>query len=243
MIRAVLFDLGETLVTSLKNEEIHQTILREKGIEKTLDEIGNAMQTAAGPFSDVRKKDKLMRTDLDRFYTEWDSEVYKALGLKNHKALGKYAHRRWFELAGLRLYDDVMPVLNRLSAMGLRLGIVTNGYYEEAREVMERVNRTYIKGELKMLGLGEGTFSVIVGRDTTGAEKPDPRPFLHAAGTLGLRPGEVMHVGDRHDKDYIGARAAGMVPVLLLRGKKLPAGVPDDITKIQTLDELVGMVK
>lgn len=243
MIRAVLFDIGETLVTSLESEEIHQIILREKSIEKTLEEIGDAMQRAAGPFSDSRKKNKLMSIDLDLFYTEWDSEVYKALGLKNHRVLGKYAHKRWFDLAGLRLYDDVMPVLNRLSAMGLRLGIITNGYFEEAKDVMERVNRTYIKGELRMLGLDKGTFSVVVGRDTTGAEKPDPRPFLHAAGTLGLRPDEVMHVGDRYDKDYIGAQGAGMVPVLLLRGRKPPADAPDDITKIHTLDELIGLIR
>jgi HAD superfamily hydrolase (TIGR01549 family) len=243
LIRAVLFDIGETLVTSLENEEIHQIILREKGIEKSLEEIGDAMQSAAGPFSDIRKKDKLMGTDLDLFYTEWDSEVYKALGLKSHNTLGKYAHKRWFELAELRMFDDVIPVLNRLSAMGLRLGIITNGYYQEAREVMERVNRTYIKGEMKRLGLNESMFAVIVGRDTVGAEKPDPRPFLHAAGSLGLRPDEIMHVGDRYDKDYIGAQGVGMVPVLILRGRKLPAGVPDHVTKIQTLDELVNLIQ
>ena len=243
MIRGVLFDMGETLVTSLEKGDIHQIILKEKKIEKTAEEVAAAIVRAETSFGVRHSKTKLMALDLKSFYEELNSEVFKELDLKNHKALGKYAHKRWFDIAGLRMYDDVMPVLRRLSASGIRLGLVTNGYYEEARDVMERVYRTYVKGRLKAVGLPESMFSVIVGRDTVGAEKPDPRPFLHAAGALGLKPDEIIFVGDRYDKDYVGSQAVGMKPVLILRGRKLPAGVPQDITKIQTLDELVDLIR
>jgi len=242
LIRAVLFDLGETLVTCLENVKIHQVILKEKKVEKTAEEVAAAIIKVEATFGARHSKTKLMALDLDTFYEELNSEVYKELGLKNHRALGKYAHKRWFDIAGLRMYDDVMPVLNRLSASGIKLGLVTNGYCEEARDLMSRVWHTHIKSQKSMLDRPGSIFSTIVGRDTVGAMKPDPRPFLHAAGSLGLKPNEIMFVGDRYDKDYIGSQAVGMVPVLILRGRELPAGVPRDITKIRTMDELVNLV-
>jgi putative hydrolase of the HAD superfamily len=232
MIRGVLFDIGNTLLTSLENDEINQMILKEKGIKKTKKQIQTAIKKAAKAFEKRHSGRKLLAMELDEFYIEWDAEVYKALGLKDAKKLGRYAHERWFDVAELRAYDDSLPVLNRLSAMGLRLGAVTNGYYEEAREVLGRVD------------IPLDLFSVIVGRDTTMAIKPDPKPFIHAAGSLGLTPDEMLYVGDRFDKDYEGARGAGMRPLLLLRGSKsLPPETTEEVTTIKTLDEVLGFIR
>ncbi|MDD4307736.1 MAG: HAD family hydrolase [Thermoplasmata archaeon] len=233
MIRAALFDIGDTLITSRDTEETFRTILLEKGIDISPEEIGRAHAAATEKFIGERKD---MRPpgarDFNEVYAAWNEAVIRELGIKK-KGLGKYINQRWFEVVGLQAYDDAAPVLNRLSAMGLRLGIVTNGYREEVDEILSIIGDP----------LKTGMFSVIVGRDTAGASKPDPRPFLHAAGTLGLRPDEVIFVGDRYDKDYIGAQAVGMKPVLILRGRKLPPGVPEDITTIQTLDELTDLVR
>ncbi len=233
MIRAVLFDLGDTLITARDTEETFQIILREKGVDVSLEDIRKAHAAATETFvkehKDMRPPDA---RDFNEIYAKWNDAVVRELGLKK-KGLGKYINQRWFQVVGLQAYDDSAPVLGRLSAMGLRIGIVTNGYREEIDEIF-----SIIGGPMK-----SRMFDVIVGRDTAGASKPDPRPFLHAAGTLGLRPDEVMHVGDRYDKDYIGAQGAGMVPVLILRGRKVPAGVPDDVTTIQTLDELVNLIR
>ncbi|MFO7619241.1 MAG: HAD family hydrolase [Thermoplasmata archaeon] len=232
MIRGVLFDLGDTLITSRNVIETFQAILREKGIEKSLKEIEKARSKASAEFigkhKDMGPSDS---RDFNEIYALWNEEVLKELKLKR-KGLGKYINKRWFDVVGLKPYEDSATVLNRLSVMGLRIGIVTNGFRKEVDAIFDIMG-----GPLKA-----SMFAVIVGRDTAGASKPDPRPFLHAAGTLGLRPDEVMFVGDRYDKDYIGSQAAGMKPVLILRGRKLPAGVPEDVIKIQTLDELVDLI-
>ncbi|MBA3044679.1 MAG: HAD family hydrolase [Candidatus Thermoplasmatota archaeon] len=233
MIRAVLFDIGDTLITSLDSEEAFQLILREKGFEIDLEKIRDAHKKASTEFiskhKDMRPPDA---RDFNEVYTAWNDYVVKELGLKK-KGLGKYINKRWFDVVGLRAYDDSAVVVNRLSVMGLRVGIVTNGYRKEVDEIFERMG-----GPLKI-----SMFDVIVGRDTAGASKPDPRPFLHAAGMLGLKPDEIIFVGDRYDKDYIGSQGVGMTPVLLLRGRKLPAGVPEDVTTIQTLDELMNIIQ
>lgn len=233
MIRAVLFDLGDTLITSRGTLETFKAILHEKGVEVSLDDLAVAYERATAKFVSQRKDRRPPGArDFNEVYSEWNAAIVKELGLKK-RGLGNYINERWFQVVGLQAYEDTVPVLGRLSAMGLRLGIVTNGYREEVDEILGIVG-----GSLK-----PSMFGVIVGRDTAEASKPDPRPFLHAAGALGLRPDEVMFVGDRYDKDYVGSQGAGMVPVLLLRGRRPPAEAPDNITKIQTLDELVGLIR
>ena len=232
MIRAVLFDVGETLITSMEMIDTFQAILKEKDIEIDLEEIREAHEKASKEFlgqkRDIRPTGK---GDFNKVYASWNDEVVKELGLKE-KNLGKYISKRWFDVVGLKAYDDAVVVLNRLSAMGLRIGIVTNGYQEELETVLEKIN-----GPLKT-----NMFDVIVGRDTVGAAKPDPRPFLHAAGSLGLKPDEIVYVGDSFHNDYEGSQGVGMKPVLILRGRKPPAYAPDDITTIQTLDEIMNLL-
>ena len=233
MIRAVLFDVGETLITSMEMVDTFQAILKEKDIEIDLEKIREAHDNASKEF--LGKKRDIRPTgrgDFNKVYASWNDEVVKELGLKN-KGLGKYISKRWFDVVGLKAYDDSVVVLNRLSAMGLRIGIVTNGYQEELETVLKKIN-----GPLKT-----SMFDVIVGRDTAGAAKPDPRPFLHAAGSLGLKPEEVLFVGDSFYNDYEGSQGVGMTPVLILRGRKPPAYAPDDITTIESLDELMNLVQ
>jgi putative hydrolase of the HAD superfamily len=236
MIRAVMFDIGDTLITSLDTEKMFQLILKEKGIKKELAEIKKAHKKATAEFlkkhGDMRPPDA---KDFNKIYASWNDLIMKELGLKQ-KGLGAYVNKRWFDVAGLKVFDDSAPVLRRLTGMGLRLGLVTNGYREEINDILAILNKK------KNSGLEKEMFSVIVGRDTAGAAKPDPRPFIHAAGSLGLKPDEVLFVGDRYDKDYVGAQGAGMVPVLLLRGKPVPAGTPKNINTAETLDEIIKFI-
>jgi phosphoglycolate phosphatase len=57
-------------------------------------------------------------------------------------------------------------------------------------------------------GLAE-TVSTVVGRDTTGAYKPDPQPLEHAIDTLGLTPENALFVGDS-ERDAVTAKRAGV---------------------------------
>ena len=227
MIRAVLFDLGETLVSHNPSEEVHQKILVERGFKKKSKDIKKAMDKAEAEFF---KNKKTESWDIDKYYIEYDTIVLKHLGIKDKK-LPEHIHKVWFDNVEMRLFDDTLPVLNRISAMGVRIGIISNGFMEEVNYFMEKVK------------LDKSMFSVIVSRETAGAGKPDPRPFLHGAGSFGLRPDEVLFVGNDFNKDYEGSQGAGMKPVLILRGGKPPAEAPDDITTIQTLDELMNLIQ
>lgn len=53
-------------------------------------------------------------------------------------------------------------------------------------------------------------FDAVVVSAEVGAEKPNPVIFEAALQALGMRPGEVVHVGDDRRNDVWGARDAGI---------------------------------
>ncbi len=96
------------------------------------------------------------------------------------------------------------PLFERLRAMGLRIGLVTNDGEAPAR------------AHLAWAGV-DGFFDFVAGFDSGHGAKPEPGPLLAFAGAEGLLPSEVVMVGDsRHDLD--AGRAAGMQVVAVLTG-------------------------
>jgi putative hydrolase of the HAD superfamily len=108
-------------------------------------------------------------------------------------------------LASLRFraYPDVPAWLAVLRAAGLKLAVVSN-WDVSLGEVLERV------------GIAE-LLDCVVTSAAAGAAKPDPAPFERALECLGLRPEEVVHLGDSPDLDLPGAAAAGIEAVLISR--------------------------
>lgn len=93
--------------------------------------------------------------------------------------------------------------------------------------------RPYMERALAQNGLKAAG---VVSADTVRAYKPHRELFEEALRISGCAPDEAVHIGDSYDTDVVGARAAGIRPVLLLRGKAPRDGVEsaDDLT--QALD-------
>ena len=96
---------------------------------------------------------------------------------------------------------DVVPSLERLRRMGLRLVIVSNA------------NGT-LHDMFARLGLADRV-DVLFDSRLEGVEKPDPRLFEIAMQRSGARAATTVHVGDLYQVDVVGARAAGLRAVLL----------------------------
>lgn len=143
-------------------------------------------------------------------------------------------------------HDDARAAVDDAVAAGLRVGVVTNA----ATELQER--------KLKLAGLAD--LPVLVGVDTLGFGKPDPRVFLEGARLLGTDPARTAYVGDEPAVDALAAHEAGLVGVWLDRaghrrgpgygGSTLPDGGRDPqdpdalraagVLVIETLTELPG---
>jgi FMN phosphatase YigB (HAD superfamily) len=98
------------------------------------------------------------------------------------------------------LYADVPPVLTALRDLGFRIGAVTNGYHVYQEPLLE--------------GLGIlALFDRLVTPERTGVVKPHPRMWTEGFGGEPV----VLHVGDRLYDDVVGAHAAGIFAVWLVR--------------------------
>ena len=126
-------------------------------------------------------------------------------------------------------YDDVGAALDMVVSRNLALGIVTN------------VDADYQRRKLKVVGLGD-RFDVVVGLDTLGFGKPDPRVFRHACELIGTQPRDTVFVGDRLDHDAVGARDAGLHAVWLDRSGIEFSDIPDGVTRVASLGELEAVV-
>lgn len=116
-------------------------------------------------------------------------------------------------------FDDVHPCLDELDRLGVPYGAVSNNV------------EAYQRQKLAITGLER--IRVLVGSDTAGAPKPDPRPFLAGADLLGLEPGRVLYVGDNPVNDVLGAIGAGLQAVLLDR--RVPEVRPAETSPAETL--------
>ena len=82
-------------------------------------------------------------------------------------------------------------------------------------------------------------FDTIVGSLAVGYEKPHKRIFEIALERLALAPEDVIHVGDMYVSDVVGARRAGIRPVLLDRFDLMPQA---DCLRVSTLDQLLPLL-
>ena len=87
-------------------------------------------------------------------------------------------------------YSGVRDTLSKLRSMGVKLGLCTNKPEKHARELLRR------------MGLINYFHSSLIGSDTVGIAKPDPKPLFESIHRLDKKPEDVFFVGDTNtDED------------------------------------------
>jgi putative hydrolase of the HAD superfamily len=114
-----------------------------------------------------------------------------------------------------------------------RLGLVTEG------------RRAAQEAKIRVLGLDRWISAVVIlGEDDRADWKPSRKPFDRILGMLAIAGGEAAYIGDNPQKDFRGARAAGLRTIRIRRAEGLhaseePAAVEDAPDReISTLKEL-----
>jgi len=126
-------------------------------------------------------------------------------------------------LASLRFraFPDVEPAIAAARAHGQRVVAVSNW----------DISLADVLGRLKLARLLDG----VVTSAGVGARKPSPKIFFRALSVAGVAPRDAVHVGDSVDEDVVGARSAGIEPILIRRDGR-PG--PDGVRTITSLTEL-----
>ena len=128
-------------------------------------------------------------------------------------------------LAAARLYDDVLPFLEKLRSHGIAIAIVSN-CDENMRDVLS--------------GLGVSAFADALALSCeVGTAKPKARIYRHALEALGVTAEAALFVDDNAAFCAAGA-ALGLSAVQIVRGQAEVKVVPG-ITVVRSLPEVEAM--
>jgi putative hydrolase of the HAD superfamily len=220
-VRAVLLDALGTLVELQPPAPRLRRLLRESGFELT-EERATAGFTAEIAYYLDHHLDGSDPERLERLRDRCAEEMRNALDIAGLD----HATARTAMLESLEFspYPDVVPVLQELRALGLRLVVASNWDCSLPQWLAAAGVRELVDG--------------IVTSAEVGAAKPSPRVFLRALAVAGVEAPEALHVGDKVDDDLEGAAAAGVRAVLLQREGDPPSGAE----AIGSLRELRGLL-
>jgi len=221
-VKAVIFDLGLTLIRTASFSEIYSQILARFGVTVSLDDIVRAQKATENEF-DTSTYDESRRKE---FWTTYNVSLLKKMGIEENTVfVAEQIDVLWWDCSHVQLYPDAEPTLSGLKAKGLKIGLVSNGFKQDLDHVL---------GELGL----EKWFDAIVCIDSCNCAKPDKRIFLYALNKLGIQANEAIFVGDSILYDYEGALKVGIKPYLIDREGK-PKSRYDTIASLTELLTIV----
>ncbi len=232
--KAVLFDFMGTLARFMPEQE--DLLVRSAatfGIIISPQDARRGFASAADWWNrqlftfplDQRSDDQ--KQDL---YREFDDRVMRGAGVTASAEMAYQVFKHIMSEnrhARLATYDDAVPALQELQRRGITLGVVSN----MDRSLPRILQRLEI----------DGYFPLVVSSGEVGISKPDPGIFLVAIARVEILPEDAVYVGDQYENDVVGARNAGLFPLLIDRYDLLPPAL--DATRIRSLAEVPDYVE
>ncbi|HEY7282361.1 MAG TPA: HAD-IA family hydrolase [Actinomycetota bacterium] len=227
-IRAVLFDAGETLLSPYPSfAELLSATLRSEGFHHVTPElVREQVKVVARLFEEATREGRLWSTSAEASWEFW-SGLYRglleAMDVPYAEELARRLYATFTDVGNYRLFDDALPVLEKLGGAGLALGLISN-FEEWLEELLEHLDVARF-------------FEVRVISGAEGLEKPDPAIFRLALDRMGVQAEDAAYVGDNVVYDVEPAQSLGMTGVLLDR-----RGRSEDFAglRITSLDGLPG---
>lgn len=177
---------------------------------------------------------KLVQHDMERFDTDGFWINYSRLLLETVNAKQNLQYhaklvREWFDDGyepHVTLASGSIELLSKLKNAGYKLGVLSNRS-QPFQNVLE---------QLKIADYFD--YSLAAGE--IGAWKPNPQIFNHFIAQFdGLAPQECFYVGDNYFADGLGAKSAGLNPILYD-----PDGIYEvaNMPKIQKMEQLLSLL-
>ena len=222
----VFFDVDDTLIEwTVSWPEAFVQAATEVGVSVTVEEASRALSHCLRTVYDDVVRAHAAHGDERACWLDYDGRVLARMGVDQGR---QRATERVLELLSApeakRLFPEVPGVLSTLKGAGARLGIITN--------------RPAAAPDLAALGVVD-YFEPIIDVLGTGSTKRDGGVFRMAAAMAAEAGLDAWHVGDSYDGDILGARAAGLCPVLLDRRRQHESV---DCLRIENLADLPRLV-
>jgi len=189
MIRAIIFDLDNTLTDFMK--------MKRAAIDAAVDGMLDAGLTLSREEVATRIYQVYDREGIE-YQQVFDRFLNEALGRIDYKILSSaiVAYRRARD-SYLVLYPHVNITLLELLKRGLKLAVVSDAPRLQAWTRLAHLQLHHL-------------FDTIVAFEDTGERKPSPKPFERAIEVLGIAPSEAIMVGDWPERDMVGAAKVGI---------------------------------
>lgn len=229
MIKAVFFDWFNTLAHfEPSRAELYSRAFQQFGLELAPKAVMRGILRADLYYFEENAKSPVEQRSAEEkaeVYSYYPKAILAEAGIKAAEELPLKALRivqQQFKESSLVLFDDVLPTLKTLKERRLILGLLTNA----------------TKDTLSLHGkLGfERYLDFVVTSQEAGADKPKPPIFLAALDRARVRASEAVHVGDQYQLDVVGARGAGINPILIDRHDLCPE--VNNCPRVRSLTEL-----
>ena len=226
-IRTVLFDFDGTLVFHQPDSfDIVRDFCREIGQPLNPEAEHHGRRTRHEFFVDPIIRDRVSGLSSQEFWTHFYRHLLEALRVEGD--LEQLAREVSDRASSLTLTyhcpEASCLALSELGERGYDLGLVTNRInVERFHELMDQMSLW-------------SHFDLVLAAGEAGASKPDPQIFVVALDRLGTTAQESIYVGDNYWADVVGARRAGVTPVLLDPYHLFPEA---SCLTLQRLDELL----
>ena len=193
MIKAVVFDLYETLITEwVSRKYLSSQCARDLGIDHSFfREMWNSRHHEMGTGCIT--------------YRQVLAEILTAAGKTPDAALLDACENK--RITGKNdcfaaIDENVLQMLSALKQHGLKLCLCSNCSADEVEGLFQSLLLPY--------------FDTVILSYQVGLVKPDKHIYLHCADQLGLSPDACLFVGDGGSRELYGAKEAGMHPLRAL---------------------------
>ena len=187
MIKAVLFDLFETLIT-----ESHVAPTRASSLAHAL-----GLERQAYRAEWKARRPRIVVGELS--FADALTEISQALaGTVDTATVRGICQQRMREKAAAfaRTDDQVMTLITELARRDVRLGVISNGFKEDVLPWSD-------------WGLAPA-FQCAVFSCDEGVAKPNPEIYLRAVRRMAVPPEATVYVGDGGDNELAGAERVGL---------------------------------
>jgi putative hydrolase of the HAD superfamily len=221
VLRAVFLDVGNTLVRERPSRfEIYALVARAHGLPIETERMNQLMRKA---HRELPREIAGAWRYTERWFEAYIERIFAVeLGLAPERLpeLSRELFARFADPATFELFPGAAELCEALRARGLVVGLVSNWSQRLPRLV-------------EQLGLSTRTDFVLCSA-LERLEKPDAELFRRALLRAGVRADEALHAGDDLEKDFRGARRAGLRAVLVDHDGALASESP----RVRNLPEL-----
>ena len=198
-IRLLTVDAAGTLVRPWPSVgAVYGRTAREHGIEVSDEEVDTEFYKTFGRLQTCKQTNE---GEESEFWRQVVTQTFRPFaGNKNLDPLFEELWNLFAKGECWKLAEKAESTLNTLRVRGYELAVLSN-------------NDARLRSVLADLKIDQAFDHLFISSEM-GCEKPELEIFRKVEQTMNRKPNEILHLGDSHSRDFLGARKAGWSALL-----------------------------